>query len=95
MGVQIEDGFVPCLKGHRDVWPYRNWQSDFTIIFVVFEIPTGVECFYHLRPVPGHAGRVIRDTTSAPDQAACTVSGANFLQPPPVFRSGVGSDCSA
>jgi hypothetical protein len=45
---------------------------------------------HYLRPVPGHAGRVKRDITSAPDQAACTISDTILLQI--LFASHAGAD---
>jgi hypothetical protein len=36
----------------------------------------GINYLHYLRPVPGHAGRVKWDITSAPNQAACLVSKA-------------------
>ena len=55
-------------------WTSRSDHKDFSSDFT----NRGVHSMYYLRPVPGHAGRVFRDITSAPDQAACSVSATLF-----------------
>ena len=78
--MQSEHGLKVYLNDYRNAFCIRYRQQDFTIIFCALRTRGGVQLMHYLRPVPGHTGRVIRDTTSAPDQAACTVSGTIFPQ---------------
>ncbi len=100
--MQSEHGLKVYLNDYRDVFCNRYRQQDFRIIFYTLRTRGGVQLTHYLRPVPGHTGRVIRDTTSAPDQAACTISGTIFPQLPLAFpqlplavRAGAGIACTA
>ena len=61
----------------------RAFSLVFMLIFFVNFACSAYTICTTLRPVPGHAGRVKRDITSAPDQAACTSFGEVLAMPPP------------